>query len=113
MQPGSDQQPPRYPPPQYPPPPPPPGQYPSPPSPQYPAPQYPAPGQYPPPQPTGVPDTRVHRLHPLTPLVSGARIIGVLAVVVIGGLARNSSTTQPSGDVGPQAIFYGIFAFVV
>jgi putative membrane protein len=113
MQPGSDPQPPRYPAPQYPPPPPPPGQYPSPPSPQYPSPQYPVPGQYPPPQPTGVPDTRFHRLHPLTPLVSGARIIGVLAVVVIGGLARNSSTTQPSGDVGPQVIFYGIFAFVV
>ncbi len=88
---------------------PPPGQYPPPPPGQYP----PPPGQYLSPQTSGVPDTGFHRLHPLTPLVSGARIIGILLVVVIGGLARSSSATQSSGDIRPQVVFYGIFAFAV
>ncbi len=55
-----------------------------------------------------------HRLHPLTPLVTGARLIGVLVFVAIANLSSSkSSSGGSSGGGGITIAIYAGIAFVV
>jgi putative membrane protein len=53
-----------------------------------------------------------HRLHPLTPVVSGARVVGVLLVVLVANISKSASDPTKSGD-GAQIAIYGALAVVV
>jgi putative membrane protein len=92
-----------------PPPPPPPG---SPPPARYPPPPGP-PGSPERPTPSQLP-AGFHRLHPLTPVVYGARLIGVLAVIAIANLSeRTSAPQQNSSDPGVTFAIYAAIAVLV
>jgi len=62
-------------------------------------------------------DVDFRRLHPLTPLVSGARLIGVLAFIAIVDLSsRNTSSQAHNGGGGGETttlVIYAAIAFVV
>lgn len=54
-----------------------------------------------------------HRLHPLTPLVTGARLIGVLVFVAIANLSGSKSSGGGSNGSGITIAIYGGIAVVV
>jgi len=57
-------------------------------------------------------DVRFRRLHPLTPLVYSARVVGIMVVIAFADLSRTSGSQSQSNN-NTNLVLYGVFAVIV